>query len=45
MSDKTFGRIIAVITALGVLVTGGLMWYTVHLHGVCSIVSYVANGR
>ena len=45
MSDKTFRRIIAGITAIGTLATGGLVWYTYHLHSVCSIVSYVANGR
>ncbi|MBR6967378.1 MAG: hypothetical protein IKH78_02495 [Ruminococcus sp.] len=45
MKDKTFRRIIALITAVGLLTSGGLVWYTCHLRENCSIVSYVANGR
>lgn len=45
MKEKTFRLIISLITVLGTLTTGALIWYTCHLRETCSIVSYVANGR
>ncbi|MDD7517072.1 hypothetical protein [Ruminococcus flavefaciens] len=45
MSDKTFRRIIALITVIGTLSTAALVVYTCHLHNECSVISYVANGR
>ncbi len=45
MSDKAFGRIIAIIMIIGIIFTIGLVCYTANLRESCSIVSYVANGR
>ena len=45
MKDKTFRRLLAGILLLGSIATAALAAYTYHLQKVCSIISYIANGR
>lgn len=43
MSDKLFKRLVALILALGMLTTGGLVAYTAYLRSNVSIVGYIAE--
>ncbi len=43
MSDKLYKKLIALILALGMLLTGGLVAYTAHLRNHISIISYIAG--
>lgn len=44
MNDKIFRRIIAAVTALGIVTTAALVIYTIYLHDHCSIIAFIANG-
>ncbi|MBR6420788.1 MAG: hypothetical protein IKS42_10670 [Oscillospiraceae bacterium] len=44
MKDKTFRRLLLLVTALGLLSVIALTAYTWYLHGECSVLSYIANG-
>ncbi|MDO5558221.1 MAG: hypothetical protein Q4F95_01340 [Oscillospiraceae bacterium] len=43
MKDKTFKRLLALITAIGILTTVSLTVYTVYLYKHASITSFIAN--
>lgn len=43
MSDKLYKKLIALILALGMLATGGLVAYTAYLRSQVSIIRYVAG--
>lgn len=43
MSDKLYKKLIALILALGMLLTGGLVAYTAYLRSNISIISYIAG--
>jgi hypothetical protein len=43
MSDKIYKRLVALILALGMLTTGGLVAYTAYLRGHISIITYIAG--
>lgn len=43
MKEKTFIKIIIAIAVIGVLTTGILIAYTIHLRQNCSIITYIAN--
>ena len=45
MSEKSFYRILLIITIIGSLSVIGLVIYTYHLQSEASIISYIANGR
>lgn len=45
MSDKTFCRLLAAVTAAGVLITAGLVIYTAVLYKNASIIEFIAGGR
>lgn len=41
MSDRLYRRLIALILAVGMLATGGLVAYTAYLHSHVSIITYI----
>lgn len=43
MTDTLYRRLVALILALGMLTTTGLVAYTAYLHGNVSIITYVAK--
>lgn len=43
MRKKTFIKIMITIAIIGVLSTGILIAYTIHLRQNCSIITYIAN--
>lgn len=43
MSDKLYKRLVALVLALGMLATGGLVAYTAHLRSHVSIIRYIAG--
>lgn len=43
MREKTFIKIMITIAIIGVLSTGILIAYTIHLRQNCSIITYIAN--
>ena len=43
MSDKLYKRLVALVLALGMLATGGLVAYTAYLRSHISIISYIAG--
>ena len=43
MSDKLYKRLVALVLALGMLATGGLVAYTAYLRSNISIISYIAG--
>lgn len=45
MSEKKFRKILAAITAAGILSTAALVIYTALLYSNASIISFIANGR
>ncbi len=45
MSDKVFGRVLAIVLALCVLFTACTVGYTIYLHRNCSIIGYIANEK
>lgn len=45
MSDKTFRRLLAAVTAAGVLATAALVIYTAVLYKNASIIEFIAGGR
>ncbi|MCM1330159.1 MAG: hypothetical protein NC253_12045 [Ruminococcus sp.] len=45
MKEKTFRRLLAAITAAGILSTAALVAYTAVLYSNASIISFIANGR
>ena len=45
MSDKIFYRVLAVVLAVCVLFTAGMVGYTVYAHRNCSIIGYIANEK
>lgn len=45
MSEKTFRRLLAAVTAAGILSTAALVIYTAMLYSNASIINFIANGR
>ena len=45
MSDKIFYRVLAVVLAVCVLFTAGMVGYTVYAHRNCSIIGNIANEK
>ncbi|MDE7294766.1 MAG: hypothetical protein K2N72_10125 [Oscillospiraceae bacterium] len=45
MSDKTFRRLLAAVTAAGTLITAALVIYTAVLYKNASIIEFIAGGR
>ena len=45
MKDKTFHRLLTAVILLGSLSTIALLLWSIHLQKICSIISYIANGR
>lgn len=43
MREKTFIKIMITIAIIGVLSTGILIAYTIHLRQNCSTITYIAN--
>lgn len=43
MSDKLYKRLVALLLALGMLTTGGLVAYTAYLRSTVSIITYIAG--
>jgi hypothetical protein len=43
MSDRIYKKLIALILALGMLFTGGLVAYTAYLRSHVSIITYIAG--
>ena len=43
MSEKLYKKLVALILALGILLTGGLVAYTAYLRTHVSIISYIAG--
>ena len=43
MSDKLYKKMVALILALGILTTSGLVAYTAYLRGHISIITYIAG--
>lgn len=43
MTEKLYRRLVALVLALGMLTTTGLVAYTVYLHSNVSIITYVAK--
>lgn len=45
MSDKTFRRLLIIITAAGIISTAALVIYTAVLYKNASIIEFIAGGR
>ncbi|MBO6307921.1 MAG: hypothetical protein J6N70_03580 [Oribacterium sp.] len=43
MKDKTYEKLVIIITILGTISVAALLAYTVILYPDCSVISYIAN--